>query len=71
MGSQILRHAIRRDLNQNKHAAPPDAEELRALAWLDRASMPVSALDDPAVAGDLLDVLGRKLDGSPFAGGLI
>jgi hypothetical protein len=29
--------------------------------------LPVSALDDPAVASDLLDALGRKLDGTPAA----
>lgn len=63
----VLRRAIRRDLNQNEHATSPDAEGLRALAWLDRASMPVSALGDSAVVGDLLDTLGRKLDGSPAA----
>lgn len=40
---------------------------MRALAWLERASLPVSTLADPAVAGDLLDVLSRKLDGAPAA----
>lgn len=60
-----LRHAIRHELNQNEHARKPDADELRALAWLKRASLPISALEDPAVASDLLDTLGRKLDGSP------
>jgi integrase len=63
----VLRHAIRCALNQNDHARPPDDAELRALAWLERASLPVSALGDPAVASDLLDALGRKLDGSPAA----
>jgi len=63
----VLRLAIRRVLNQNDHARPPDDAEIRALAWLERASLPVSALSDPAVASDLLDALGRKLDGSPAA----
>jgi integrase len=61
----VLRLAVRHALNQNAHARRPDADELRALAWLKRASLPISALEDPAVASDLLDALGRKLDGSP------
>jgi integrase len=63
----VLRHALRRVLNQSEHARQPDDAELRALAWLERASLPVSALGDSAVASDLLDALGRKLDGSPAA----
>jgi hypothetical protein len=62
-----LRLAIRHALNRNEHARRPDVEELRALAWLKRASLPINALEDPAVASDLLDTLGRKLDGSPAA----
>jgi integrase len=65
--ADVLRIALRHSLNQNEHARRPDAAELRALAWLERASLPVSALDDPAVIGDLLDTLGRKLDGTPAA----
>jgi integrase len=61
----VLRLAVRHALNQNTHAKGPDTEELRALAWLKRASLPISALEDPAVASDVLDALGRKLDGSP------
>ncbi len=63
----VLRHALRRALNQNEHASPLDDAERHALAWLERASLPVSALGDPAVASDLLDALGRKLDGTPAA----
>ena len=61
----VLRLAIRHALNRNEHARRPDAVELRAMGWLKRASMPVSALEDPEVAFGLLDALGRKLDGSP------
>jgi len=61
----VLRLAVRRALNQNEHARQPDADERRALAWLQRASLPVSSLDDPATVSELLDVLGRKLDGTP------
>src|SRR5215470_12193705 len=63
----VLRLAVRRALNQNQHARGPDADGLRALAWLERASLPVSALDDPAVTSDLLETLGRRLDGKPAA----
>jgi integrase len=63
----VLRHALRRALNQNEHARPLDDAQRHALAWLERASLPVSALGDPAVASDLLDALGRKLDGTPAA----
>lgn len=63
----VLRLAVRRALNRNEHARGLDAVELRALGWLKRASLPVSALEDPEVAFDLLDALGRKLDGSPAA----
>jgi Phage integrase family len=61
----VLRLAVRRALNQNEHARQPDNDERRALGWLERASLPVSSLDDPATVSDLLDVLGRKLDGTP------
>ncbi len=63
----VLRLALRHSLNRNEHARQPDADELRALAWLERASSPVSAFEDPAVVGDLLDALSRKLDGTPAA----
>lgn len=63
----VLRLALRHALNQNPHARAPDAAERRALAWLERASAPISSLEDPAVAAALLDVLGRKLDGTPAA----
>ena len=60
-----LRLAVRHVLNRNEHARRPDAGELRALAWLKRASLPVSFLEDPEVTLGLLEVFGRKLDGSP------
>ena len=61
----VLRLAVRHALNRNEHARAPDAAELRALGWLKRASLPVSALEDPEVTFELLDAFGRKLDGSP------
>jgi integrase len=63
----VLRLALRHSLNQNEHAPQPSPAEKRALSWLERASLRISALDDPAVVSELLDVLGRKLDGTPAA----
>ncbi len=63
----VLRIALRRVLNQNAHAVPPGEEELRALAWLARASRPISALEDGAVVCDVLDALAQRLDGTPAA----
>jgi integrase len=63
----MLRLAVRHALNRNEHARGPDAAEVRALEWLKRASLPVSALEDPEVTFGLLDAFGRKLDGSPAA----
>lgn len=63
----VLRHALRKALNQNEHARRPDEEERRALEWLERASLPVSALNDGAVVSDMLDVLAKCLDGSTAA----
>ncbi len=63
----LLRHALRRGLNQSQHARTPDRAERRALAWLDRASLPVSALGDGALVGDMLDTLARCLDGTAAA----
>jgi len=65
--ADVLRLALRKELNQNDHARVPDDEEQRALAWLERASLPVSALNDGAMVSDVLDVLARCLDGSPAA----
>ena len=63
----LLRYALRKGLNQSQHARAPDRAERRALAWLDRASLPVSALDDGALVGDMLDTLARCLDGTAAA----
>ena len=44
-----------------------DPETANALAWLERASLPVSQLDDPRVVRAALDGLCLRLDGSPAA----
>lgn len=63
----VLRAALRKKLNQGANGGDPDEDETRALAWIARASRPVSVLGDPSVAADVLDALARKLDGGPAA----
>ena len=63
----VLRRAVRKALNQNEHALKPDEAERRALAWLERASLPVSALSDGDLVGGLLDTLAKCLDGTAAA----
>jgi integrase len=59
----VLRRALSKDLNQGSHAGTLDQAEARALAWLEKASRPVSALEDDAVVCDALDALAVNLDG--------
>jgi integrase len=61
----ILRRALRKQLNQGGHAGQLDQDEARAIAWIARASRPVSALEDPSVVCDVLDALAVRLDGKP------
>lgn len=63
----VLRPALRKALNQNEHAREPDQDERRALAWLDRASLPISALRDGSRVCDMLDTLAKCLDGTAAA----
>jgi hypothetical protein len=63
----VLRKALWKDLNQGEHAGPLDAAQAQALAWLERASRPVSALKDESVVCDVLDALAFNLDGTRAA----
>ena len=63
----VLRGALRKSLNQGTHAGDPDDAEARALAWIARASRPLSALEDESVICDVLDALATLLDGKPAA----
>jgi integrase len=63
----VLRRALRRNLNQGGHAGELDQDEAKAIAWIARASRPVSALEDPAVVADVLDALAVNLNGKPAA----
>ena len=49
----------------------PDPDTASALAWLERASLPVSQLGDPRVIRAALDGLCTRLDGSPAAANTI
>ena len=63
----VLRRALTKTLNQGEHAGELDEDEAKAIAWITRASRPLSALQDPAVVCDVLDALAVRLDGKPAA----
>jgi integrase len=63
----VLRYALRKKLNQGEHAGELDDDEAKAIAWIARASRPVSALEDPSVVCDVLDALAVNLNGKPAA----
>jgi integrase len=63
----VLRYALRKKLNQGQYAGQLDADEAKAIAWLARASRPVSALEDPSIVADVLDALAVNLNGKPAA----
>ena len=65
----VLRRALAKNLNQGGHGGAPDQAEARALAWLEKSSRPVSALEDNAVVCDVLDALAVNLDGQAAAPG--
>jgi len=58
---------LRKGLNQGDHAPELDPDEAKAMAWLAKASRPVSAFDDDSVVWDVLDAIATKLDGSAAA----
>jgi hypothetical protein len=63
----VLGRALRKKLNQGEHASELAEEEAKAIGWITKASRPVSALEDPFVVCDVLDVLAVRLDGKPAA----
>ena len=65
----VLRRALRKKLNQGQHAGEFGEDEAKAIAWILRASRPVSALEDPSVVADILDALAVNLNGKPAAPG--
>jgi integrase len=63
----VLRAALRKSLNQGDYTADLDAAETKAMAWIEKASRPVSAFADESVVWDVLDAIATKLDGKPAA----
>jgi integrase len=63
----VLRAALRKKLNQGGHIGTPPEDEARAIAWLEKASRPISAFENAATVCDVLDVLAINLDGRPAA----
>lgn len=66
--NRTVRRALR------SYVLPPSRRERErpdeitaAVRWLEKASLPVAELQDIARAHELIDVLGRKLDGKPAA----
>jgi hypothetical protein len=64
---RTLRAALRKDLNQGREKSGLSAEESKAITWLKRASLPISALNDDEVVIDVLDALASRIDGTPAA----
>jgi hypothetical protein len=62
-----LRAALRKDLNRGREKNGLSADESQAIAWVKRASLPVSALNDDEVVLEVLDALASRLDGRPAA----
>jgi hypothetical protein len=64
--AQILRAALYgHAFNARRRCGAPGPDAASALAWLERASLPVSGLSDPRVIRAALDGLCTRLDGSP------
>ncbi len=60
---ELIRSALRSKLNQGPFAAQLDQDQAKAIAWVQRASRPISVLEDPSVVCDVLDALAIRLDG--------
>jgi hypothetical protein len=61
-----FRAALRKDFNHGQPAALT-LDEAKAVAWLKRASLPISAFNDDSVITDVLDALASRIDGTPAA----
>ena len=70
--AQILRAALYgHAFNARRRSGAPAPDTASALAWVERASLPVSQLSDPRVVRAALDGLCTRLDGSPAAASTI
>ena len=63
----LLRAALRKKFNQGGNTDTPTNDEGTAIAWLEKASRPLSALENAATVCDVLDALAVNLDGRPAA----
>ncbi|TQN32628.1 site-specific recombinase XerC [Haloactinospora alba] len=64
----VLRRALRRwSFNVVQRDAPKPSEVETALRWLERNSLPLTALEDPRTVTAALDACARRLDGKPAA----
>jgi integrase len=67
-GPGVLRRALfGYAFNAGSAARPVPAEISRALDWIARASLPVTALEDPGIVRAVLGACARNLDGRPAA----
>jgi hypothetical protein len=57
--------------NARRRCGAPEPDTASSLAWVERASLPVSQLADPRVIRAALDGLCTRLDGSPAAASTI
>ena len=70
--AQTLRAALYgHAFNARRRCRTPGPHTASALAWVERASLPVSQLGDPRVIRAALDGLCTRLDGSPAAANTI
>jgi hypothetical protein len=61
----VLRGALRKKINQGSHAGTLTEDEAKAIAWLDKASRPMSAFEDAATVCDgQLKAIFRLVTGS-------
>jgi len=67
MRAALYGHAF----NARRRSGAPALDTASALAWVERASLPVSQLSDPRVIRAALDGLCTRLDGSPAAASTI
>ena len=66
--ARVLRAALyQHAFNPQQHSRAPDPAAARALAWLQRTSLPLSQLSDPRIIRAALDGLRTRLDGAPAA----
>ena len=63
----VLRGGAAQDPQPGEHAGALTDEEVKAVAWLEKASRPMSAFEDAAIVCDVLDALAVNLDGRPAA----